>query len=72
MRKIAYIAGAAALAATVAVMWPRIAPIASQARTAAVTGTVGQSVRPTAPSQISPSELTKALKDLPVENWPAI
>ena len=69
MRKTAYAAGAIALAATITVMWPRIAPVGPQAQTATLAGTTGQAVRPAAASLISPFELMLGSKDLPVENW---
>jgi hypothetical protein len=69
MRKTAYAAAAIALAATIAVMWPRIAPVGPQAQTVTLAGTTGQAVRPAAGSLISPFELIMGSKELPVENW---
>jgi hypothetical protein len=69
MRKIAYAAGAIALAAVIVLTWSRSAPIGSQAQTAAVAGGAGHAGKPAEASHISPSELMKARKTLPVEYW---
>jgi hypothetical protein len=56
MRKTAYAAGAIALAATITVMWPWIAPVGPQVQTATLAGTTGRA-------------LMMGSKDLPVGNW---
>ena len=67
MRKIGFIAGAVALAAAVAVT-SQTAAFRSKPQTAAA-GTAGATVGRADASPISPFELMKGAKDLPVQQW---